>query len=325
MGRTLHALCRGEFLGVAVGLDVSAGGVVGIQILLDVLAQLHGDFHRDAAARGDLHRHIPGKVHGKVGVIGRDLAVAIQIIGRQLGFVQLTLAGGIVQDGLNIRVRVVAAGLHQSVVHLVRDLGGELDGQGVQIDRPGIGKQILGKDIGIEEIVRRLILQIGEGVSESILAGLAGIVAQLHLHLAVRRAGGGVSRHREIAVRLDGAVDVGKARALLQHGIVRSAVPIHHRLSGGHQQALGQMTGGNAGLLRKPILPEVLGQHGHHAGDLGSCHGGTGHILICLAAFHSAVDGVDVAAGGGDLGLQLQGAGHAPGAEGAHGIVLTVA
>ena len=75
-------------------------------------------------------------------------------------------------------------------------------------------------------------------------------------------------------------------------------------------------------------FPDVLGHQGSHTGNGGSCHGGTGHqlVLVGTAAVAGSLteQGVDVAAGGGDFGLQAQIAGNTPGAELAHGVVFGV-
>ena len=66
------------------------------------------------------------------------------------------------------------------------------------------------------------------------------------------------------------------------------------------------LTAGPDGTLLQNPVPELDAQRSAAALHAASCH-------------VQAVDGVDVAAGGGDLRLQLQGAGHAPAGEVAHG------
>ena len=144
---------------------------------------------------------------------------------------------------------------------------------------------------------------------------------------------GGILTHEDVAVGGGHVAHVAEAGALLQHRIVAAGVAVHNGLGGGHQQALGQLANGETGLFLQTVLPDVLRRNRGHTGNLGRSHGGTGHDLIGVGTAQDgavgvilmgAVDGVDVTAGGGDLGLQFQGAGNAPGAEIAHGVVIAV-
>ena len=54
-----------------------------------------------------------------------------------------------------------------------------------------------------------------------------------------------------------------QASALVQQGVVIAAGGrLTQRLSGGHQQALGQMTGAQTGLFTKVLRPVHLSQQG---------------------------------------------------------------
>ena len=161
-----------------------------------------------------------------------------------------------------------------------------------------------------------------DGEAEAVDTGLGGIVAQLDLDLAVGGVGGGVIVHDDVGLGGGGQVGTGHAGTLLQDGVPVLVGLLHQSLGGGHQQALGQLTDGQAGLLDQIVLTDVLGHDGGDTGHLGSGHGGTGHALVALTTGDHAVDGVDVAAGGGDLGLHLQRVGDTPGGEVGHLIEL---
>ena len=112
-----------------------------------------------------------------------------------------------------------------------------------------------------------------------------------------------------------GGQGVDHAAALLAHGEDDAAVidgvggvhqgVLHEGVQAGipqHQAAVGQ------GLL------QALQHQGGAAGHIGGGHGGAAHLLVLLALGH----GENVAAGGGDLGLDVQGGGGAPAGEGGH-------
>ena len=202
---------------------------------------------------------------------------------------------------------------------------------GVQIAGSVFRKHSLGEKVGRQLIGERPVRQVVDGEGELVGAGSLGIVSQLHLHLAVGIGPGSVLAHEEIALCQDSCTHIGKASALPQDGIIGSAVlllPL--RDCCGHKQTLGQLSGRQAGLFRQARLPNVLGQQGRHAGHLGRGHRCAGHALIRIgpsqqraACFGlvTAVQGVDVTAGGGDLRLHLQRARHTPRGEVAHGVV----
>ena len=85
---------------------------------------------------------------------------------------------------------------------------------------------------------------------------------------------------------------------------------------------MDELPGVQTGLFLQPASPDVLGQNRRDAGDLGRSHGGAGVVGIALAAVGNAVQRIDIAAGSGDLRLQLQGTGNAPTGEVAHGLAL---
>ena len=219
----------------------------GVQVLLVGIGQHHGDFHRHAAAGGDLHG------------LGADPA---QQIGQFRHLVDI-LAAQLLRDLLAVRLDVAAHGVGESLIRQVVDL--KLHG---------------------------------------VAAALRGIVAQLHLGQFAAHGG-------EVGVGRGGGGDVHAACALLPGGI--GGLTGHHQVGGAHQQAADQ--GGLLGLaLRQVLLLHVLLHDGHGAGDEGCGHGRA--ALGGVAVIHGG--GLDVAAGGGDVGLQGQLRGHAPGGEVAH-------
>ena len=334
----LDTLGGGNLVGVHITLDIGAGVVAGLVILVQA-QDLGIDFHMDAAVCGDLHGALVQLLEEQVSIVGVDAAVVVEV-GVVLIGDRIQDAGDIVQERLavglgDLAVAVeVAVGktlgsghLHHLAVHGPGDVGGQVGGPGVLEVHHGavlelIGEDILGEEVGAEVEGGRSILQVVDGEAEVILAGAGGIVAQLHLDLTVGSAGVGVLIHLDVGAGGNGSAHIGKAGALLHNGIVAIlalAVILIHGDSGGHQQGLSQSTGGETGLLRQLVGADVLGHHSGHTGNLGRGHGGTGHILVAAAI----LQGVDIAARSGDLGLQLQGAGNAPGGEVAHGVVIS--
>ena len=333
----LDTLGGGNLVGVHITLDIGAGVVAGLVILVQA-QDLGIDFHMDAAVCGDLHGALVQLLEEQVRIVGVDVAVVVEV-GVVLIGDGIQDAGDIVQERLavglgDLAVAVeVAVGktlgsghLHHLAVHGPGDVGGQVGGPGVLEVHHGavlelIGEDILGEEVGAEVEGGRSILQVVDGEAEAVLAGAGGIVAQLHLDLTVGSAGVGVLIHLDVGAGGNGSAHIGKAGALLHNGIVAIlalAVILIHGDSGGHQQGLSQSTGGEAGLLRQLVGADVLGHHSGHTGNLGRGHGGTGHILVAAAI----LQGVDIAARSGDLGLQLQGAGNAPGGEVAHGVIV---
>ena len=335
----LDTLGGGNLVGVHITLDIGAGVVAGLVILVQA-QDLGIDFHMDAAVCGDLHGALVQLLEEQVSIVGVDVAVVVEVGVVLIGdgiqdagdIVQERLAVGLGDLAVAIEVAVgktLGSGhLHHLAVHGPGDIGGQVGGPGVLEVHHGavlelIGEDIPGEEVGAEVEGGRSILQVVDGEAEVILAGAGGIVAQLHLDLTVGSAGVGVLIHLDVGAGGNGSAHIGKAGALLHNGIVAIlalAVILIHGDSGGHQQGLSQSTGGEAGLLRQLVGADVLGHHSGHTGNLGRGHGGTGHILVAAAI----LQGVDIAARSGDLRLQLQGAGNAPGGEVAHGVVAAV-
>ena len=272
-------------------------------------------------------------VDEQVGVAGGDLAVLVQIGHGQIHVLGAQLAAQVVQNGLHVQVVGVAV-----LVHVVALGLGTVGGPGVAHAACGqqggaVGQELaldlLGEEVGIQLVAQILVAQVVELEAEAVAAGLLGIVAQLGLDLAVGIGAGADGQsvalvgHHDHGGGLDGLGHIGQTGALLQDGEI--LILRGHGGGGGHQQALengaGVVVGGQGGVaVGNGVLPQVLRQHAGQARNVGRGHGGAGEGLIsgvgaAAVRVGLAVDGVDVAAGGGDLGLHQQGAGNAPGGE----------
>ena len=218
-----------------------------------------------------------------------------------------------------VQILLVGIGQHHGDFHRHTAAGGDLHGLGTDPAQQ-IGQFRHLVDILAAQLLRDLLAVrldvaahgVGEGrirqVVDLKLHGVAaasrGIVAQLHLGQSAAHGG-------EIGVRRGSGGDIHAARALLPGGI--GGVTGHHQVGGTHQQAADQ--GGLAGLaLRQVLLLHILLHDGHGAGDEGRGHGRA--ALGGVAVIHGG--GLDVAARGGDVGLQGQFRGHTPGGEVAH-------
>ena len=323
-GQQLAAL-GGQGNGLDEGLDVSAVGILLVQADLVGTVEGDGDLHTDGALGGDLHGTLIA-AQEQMDIVGADLAVAAEIgipgIGGQVGaqghMVQQRLAVGPGDSAVAVEITacIQLAGVGQ--VHAAHLEGGEslqIPGQQVQIALAVLTlEDVLGEGVGIQTVGNGLTGQVVQREGEGIFAGALGVVAQLGLDHAVVHA-----VHGQEGGGADGGADVCQTGTLLDDGIVNT-LGAQHGLGGAHQQGIHQGTVGQT-VIGDIILPEVLGDHGGQARHLGGRHGGAAHQLILVRLGYSAVDGVDVAAGGGDVGLQTQVAGDAEGAEGAHGFV----
>ena len=182
---------------------------------------------------------------------------------------------------------------------------------------------VLSEEVCAEVIGNVLIGEVVDGELEGIGSVAVGIVAELDLNLAVGGGGGGVSVHLDIGTGGYGAVDSGKAGALLHDGVI-VVFRVKERLSGGHKQALNEEALRLAGLGGEVVLTDVLSHESRKPGDLGSGHRGSAHDLVTLAARLGAVYGVDAAAGRGYLGLKGKVSGNAPAREVGHGVVAGI-
>ena len=304
-------------------LDVGAAdialqsGLVGqlqLHLDMDLFAGLDGE---EAGAQGG---------QDQVGIEGIDHAVAVEI---GLGVKVSHGTGGVLQDDLGIggigqAVAVQVAGIGGADGDLLRahgvgGHGGQVHG-GVAVVGNSVDLiELLGEEITAQGVGLDGVGEVVDGEAEGVDAVLDRIVAQLSLDLAVGGTGIDAAIHQDVGAGGQSGGHIRQAGALLEDGVEAALFLVHQRLGGGHQQAVGQSPGAHAGLLGQVLLPDVLHDQGGHTSDLGSGHGGAGVVHVSIAGGDLTVDGVDIAAGGSDLGLQLQIARNAPGAEGAHG------
>ena len=321
-------------------LDVGADGIVLVENCLRRLGQLDGDLDIDCGVDRNLHCGDRQTLEQQICVIGGDLAVAVEVCNRQVAVVAAVVARDMLKDALCI-VRVGLA----VTVHVARDLAGRDKGlaanlvrdfrrqrrrPGVEIGRAFMLEHVLREHVGCEGVLLCLAGEVVDGEFRGVDARLFGVVAEFCLDLAVSSSAAEVVLHHDVGIRRDHIADIGKTGTLIQDGVRRAAVAVDDGLCGGHQKAVDELTGRLAGLLLQLVLTNVLAQHSRHTGNLRGSHRGTGHGLVGVVAgvaafaLMCAVDGVDVAAGRGDLGLELQTARDAPGAEVTHGVELGV-
>ena len=328
------------------GVDVALHVVAVVAVVVDAVLQVEGQTDLHAAPGGDRHLIVGAALslaealQQQMGVVAVHVAVAVQVRLVGIYWNGLDEPGAEVQNGLGVQ------GVYQIVAGEIKEAGGEHFPDGLPVHGPeggggelhhgvGLGPvvagagDVLGEEVRAQLIDHVLIGEVVQAEGEAVHAVVVGIVAQLHLDLAVLdvalggegSSGGQAFRIDEhVALGGDGLVHPGQARALLEHGIVDVIVVGHVDGHGrGHDQALGELADVEA-LGLDAAFPQILGHQGGDAGDLGGRHGGAGHGGV--AGGIVAVDGGDAAAGSGDLGLQAQITGYAPGGEGGHGIAV---
>ena len=113
-------------------------------------------------------------------------------------------------------------------------------------------------------------------------AGTFRIVAYLGLYLVVVLTG-----YCDIALSLDGMLNIGQARALTENGIGQVRAFLTHDLCSRHQEALNQMPLRDAGFFNQVVVFNILRKHGRQSGNLGRSHGSAAHrhILIRHSGF----------------------------------------
>ena len=314
-----HALGIGGGQDLHKALDVGTVDIVFQSGLVGQL-QLDPDMQHFACLDGE-----GGGLQGsedQVCIVGIDQAVAAEV---SLGGDSGAVSGSVLQDDLGIggigqavavQVAVQSGGDDQLLgAHGVGGGHGQVGGVVAVVDDAVQLIQLLGEEVTGQAVGLGGVGEVVDGEAEVVDAVLGGIIAQLHLDLAVGGTGGGGLVHQDVGICSHGIGQVSQTGALLQHGVVAAALAVHQGLGGGHQKAGCQNPGAQAGLLGQAVLPDILHQHSRHTGDLGRGHGGTGQVHVGIAGLDLTVDGVDVAAGGSDLRLQLQITGNAPGAE----------
>ena len=349
MGHVHHTLFIRNGIKEGVALEVSAAGEVVVIELLGVLAQLDMDLH--LGGLGDDEVLGLSALEDQSGVDRGDLAVAVHVGNLSVeGSILSQLAGEGVEDRLCVkrigRAVFVDVGLDREglaeglTVDLIGDvIGGKrlavaFDHQLVEQDGAGVLQQAVTSVAG--NVLREQVGSQGEFLAlfqridrerEVIATGAIGIVAQLSLDLAVLGGvgeEGGVLVHEDVGLGAHSVAHVGKTGADTDDGPIL-IIFVEHGMRGGHQQGVGELTGSQAGLLGQAAFADVLAHDAGHAVDLRRSHGGAGHQLVLVVTAGEAAggvvvtkDGIDRAAGGQDLGLHNQSAGHAEGGEGGH-------
>ena len=325
-----------------VRLKVGAARALGVKRGLLRFGQLDGNGYGAHAARGHdlgLHAGLSGTDPGKqrVSVAAGDAFFAVEFGGFKIVFRAVGSTGNVGKDRVGVRLVGVAVFIH---------VRGEFDGSGVvpcvahvcgkrrggMLHQRFIGGEGLREHVGTQRVFHVLFGVVVDFKAVSVNAGAGGIVADFRFYLVVVRGDRGVGAHLDVALRVHGALQIGKARALLQDGVVIAGCRFLHRHGGGHQTADGEVPRGKAGFFGDAVIVVELAHCGGKAGDLRGRHGGTAHQLVLIVAaligifggltLMVTVQGEHAAAGRSDLGLQCQRAGHAPGREVAHLVVV---
>ena len=324
----VRALFRDQRFHKDVPFDVRAVGIHGVQIFSGAVGQVHGHGDGHGAPCGNLKIPFADGSQQQVSVItGNAAAVA------DVGFAgdPADLAGHVIQDdqsvllvGHAVAVEVAAvrfAGGNTAALDVEADGHAKAGGRLVGIRDAVDCNRVLREEIAADAVDPGFAAEVVQRKAEAVNTGAGGIIAQLRLDLPVGCAGVCVGGHPQIGVGSDGVAHVGKTGALLHHGAVRFAV--HQGHGGGHQQRGRQPAGGNAQLCIQTVFLDVLHDQSGHTGDLRRRHGRAGVVLVSGAGGVHAVHGVDITAGRGEFGLDLQIAGNAPGAEITHHVPVT--
>ena len=318
-----HALVICHSLGGDESLDIRTGGVLVVQTLLLPIGQPDGDLHGDGFVGTDFQCGT-ALLQQQVDIVGVDQTIAVQV-----GVQALAGGHGVQQElrirlvGLAVVVEIIGAqiscGFQNFAVDPELNFSVQGTGQRVQIPDSLLAlEDILGEGVAGEDVGNGLVGQVIQVECEAVNAGAVGIVAQLGLDLTIV-----LTLHGDVDGGGHGVGHIGEAGALLHDGVVAAVDAVDESLGGAHEQGLGQGTIGHA-LDPDAVLLQILEHQGGHTRHLGCGHGGAGHELIAGTGGIHAVDGVDVAAGGSDLGLQHQIAGNTPGGEAADGLELGI-
>ena len=320
-----------DLVGVDVALDIDAVGEL-VQISLVGIGQndLAGDL--DSLTGGD------GDLVGGSGDAGSQIHIDTQlsdIVGDDHGIEGIDLAVGV---DIQVAVVDIVLGDQQLAGHELHQHTGISGGDGTVVIEvvaqdtvctssfeSNLGLQSVGS-VADEVVGNDGLRQHAAGQGEgSVGVGLVGqlegelvdtgsgiVITELDLGTAL--GGGGVA---QIALSGGGVDQVNEACTLVSGGVLQTA-GVEDGGSGGHHDV-----GGDSALLSTRQLGvgflDVLQQDCHSTGNLGRSHGGTAHVAVVGAGQGGISGGVDVAANAGDLGLQLQIGGDAPGGEAGHG------
>ena len=165
-----------------------------------------------------------------------------------------------------------------------------------------VGFDIFGLDNGIHIVECLGFAEVMDIEAVSIGAGSAVVIAKFnlgHIHAV----------HRQVGLGGHSVEGVCKTGTLLA-GRIEAVVVVGQGSCGAGQQMLRQSTD----ILNLGHgLFDVLHHQGSQTGNVGSSHGGTAHQTVATVN-----SGVDVAAGGGDIGFKTQVGCNTPGGEVAH-------
>lgn len=129
----------------------------------------------------------------------------------------------------------------------------------------GIGRGPVGEDDGLDIVVQGILTGVVDLEGHGVDALLCGIVAQLQL-------GSDHTVHSEVALGLDGVIDVDETCALLA-GRIGLAVGIVNDAGGAHQQGIDHVLA-LGGVGHATGLQGLL-HNGHSACRMGGSHGRT--------------------------------------------------
>ena len=156
------------------------------------------------------------------------------------------------------------------------------------------GSRVLGEDGGSCGVAQGGVAIVHDIERKRVNADLIGVVAKLKLGTAATVNG-------DIGVGGDGLLNIHDARTL------RTRTGAGDGVCGAHQKTVDHIGFGSAGELR-PNLVDVVGEYGHGASDMRGAHRGAGHLTVgrgCAGEVHVPY-GVNVVAGRGYLGLELE-------------------
>ena len=332
---SLGALCvLNDLVGVQITLHIDTVGEV-VEVCLVVLGQSQSGIQGNGLVcanddfvdiQSDQSVHVGCGVQTGA-VVGDDLCIGggqeavivdVQILVAGIVLTQRSHACHMQQHGAG-----VGGGDHAVVVEVVSEHGlaggGSADNDLTLQSVGGVGDEVtiadcLGHDGAVELIDQSSVGEVADLEGELVDTGAQGIIAQLGLGTTLVRAGIG-----EVSGGSGSADEVSKTCTLISGGVGQQ-IGEHNGICGAHQQVCSQSALLGAGDLGV-VLIQILDQDCHSAGDLRSSHGGTAHDTVEGTGDVGVDGGVDIAANAGDLGLELQIGGNAPGGEGAHGAV----
>ena len=272
---------------------IDAGGMGGVHFgslaVIDVGVLQNGGFG-PVAVEGQ-----EGNGKGGIIVVGQlHKAFYIDAVG-ELGQIRLVLIGELDGDG-DFRF---AAGRHGDGGS-VQTAAGNPDAAGVGGEDVAllgnvlaVGRDGFGLHLGIQRIAVGSAGQVLQGEAQRVDAGAAGIVAQFNFGFLL-------TADVQVSGGADGGGQIHHTGALLPGGVSHAGFVVED-VGGAHQQPVDQQLlvririGGEQGV-------DVLQCGGGNTGQIGRGHGGAAHVAV----LGKGQGGIDVAAGGGNFGLQLQ-------------------